>query len=624
MYEWVHGVWCTPIVFALLTPISVKLNKRVGDVLAVGASVLTAVIASLLAFSRLPNELKWSWLRLPILGELYFSLLLDPLSLLFANIVAWISLLVFVYSLSYMKGNLSRYWFLMLLFLGSMELLVLSGNLLQMLMSWELVGVCSYTLISYYYQDDVNLRIVQWVGEPPEEYPPSHCGLKAFLVTRFSDALMLAGLITLMNLTGTLYFTELLSTVPAAHSDLLLFSLILIYMGAAGKSAQLPFMEWLPDAMAGPASVSALIHSATMVKAGVYLTARLSQLVISWSSSLNLSLFFHYIAWTGAFTAFVAALQAAVSSELKKTLAYSTASHIGFMMTALGAALTTGERAIAAASSYLISHALFKSSLFMIAGTLIHLAGSRFYRDMKGAGRYLKKTKIAFILSTLSLMGVPPFAGFWSKEEVFSAIVSDRPAALLAVLTAGVTAFYSVKMVSILLTDSGDRVSDHIEEDLLSSAPYLIPSLLGLILGLAKLFEFASHSTPFLTYMNLYEVTFFHLAATATGALVALVVYTKGLSKAAVDLVNPLSRTLRSRLYINALYYKVADAVSRLAETSIIIEQRYSSYVKNVSRLVRAESGEIVRLQTGILGLRELLWVLAALFLLILIIILAG
>lgn len=624
MYEWVHGVWCTPIAFALLTPISVKLNKKVGDVLAVGASASTAVIASLLALSRLPNELKWSWLRLPNIGEIYFSLLLDPLSLLFANIVALISLLVFVYSLSYMKGNLGRYWFLMLLFLGSMELLVLSGNLIQMFLGWELVGVCSYALVSYYYQDDVNLRIVQWVGEPPEEYPPSHCGLKAFLVTRFSDALMLAGLITLMNLTGTLYFTELLSNVPAVHSDLLLFSLILIYMGAAGKSAQLPFMEWLPDAMAGPASVSALIHSATMVKAGVYLTARLSQLVITWSSSLNLSLFFHYVAWTGALTAFIAALQAAVSSELKKTLAYSTASHIGFMMTALGAALTTGERAIAAASSYLISHALFKSSLFMIAGTLIHLVGSRFYRDMKGVGRHLKKTRIAFVLSLLSLIGVPPFAGFWSKKEVFSVIMSDGPAALLAVLTAGVTAFYSARMVSILLTESGDSVSGRLEEDLLSSTPYLIPSLLGLILGLAKFFELAGHSTPFPTFMSLDEVMLFHVAATVLGALVAIVVYTKGSSIVAADLLNPLTRILRSRLYINALYYKVADVVSHLAETSIIVEQRYSNFLKHVSKLVRAESGGIVRLQTGVLGLRELLWVLAALLLLIFTIILAG
>ena len=292
MLEWVNCVWAAPTVAALLEPALARLNSRLRGGAAVTACLVAALASLALPLTGMQGVLRWRWVSLPELGSVEFSLLLDSLSLVLAIVVAWVSLAVFIYSLGYMRGDpgFTRYWTLTLLFVGGMELLVLSENLVAMLVGWEVVGVCSFALIIYWYQDREEDRATRWVGEPPEEYPPSHCGLKAFLVTRLADTLMVTGALALVVIAGTASLAELAERTPNAPGEFLLASLILMYVGSLGKSAQLPFMEWLPDAMAGPSSVSALIHAATMVKAGIYLTARLAQLALSWGSTADLIL----------------------------------------------------------------------------------------------------------------------------------------------------------------------------------------------------------------------------------------------------------------------------------------------------------------------------------------------
>jgi NADH-quinone oxidoreductase subunit L len=383
--------WSAPVVGALLTPLLSRINDRLRDAGAVTACAISAASATsllrLLAEGGLPVVYRYEWVSLPAVGDVRFGILLDPLSVVMANVVAWISTLVFIYSLGYMRGDpgLTRYWFFMQLFVGNMQLLVLSENLIQMLVGWEGVGVCSYALIGYWYRDRKEDYLKCWVGEPPEAYPPSHCGMKAFITTRVGDVFMLVGMLLLAITLGTLSFTELPEAGLRNPSPLLLPSLLLLYVGAVGKSAQLPLMEWLPDAMAGPTSVSALIHSATMVKAGVYLTARLALISATWAERVNVAPFFEYVMWTGVLTALVSAAQAIVSVELKKTLAYSTVSQLGYMMAALGAASASPQLAVASAVFHLVNHAVFKASLFLCAGAVIHAVESRFYRHLRRA-----------------------------------------------------------------------------------------------------------------------------------------------------------------------------------------------------------------------------------------------
>ncbi|MEM2883097.1 MAG: proton-conducting transporter membrane subunit [Nitrososphaerales archaeon] len=278
-------VWLLPIIGALLTPIFAKIGDKVRDYLAVLFSLASAVSAALLLLSNevIHSTVEW----IPSIG-LQAGVLADQLSIIMANIVAWISFLIMVYSLGYMKGepNLTRYWFFMNFFIGNMQLIVLSDNLLQLFFGWEGVGLCSYALIGFWHTDEKKY----WVGTPVEEggrrawgreqaYSPSHAGMKAFITTRVGDSAFLIGLLILYTHSKTFSFTQLAEHTEWASSlasaGLLIPVTILIFGGAIGKSAQFPLQEWLPDAMAGPTAVSALIHAATMVKAGVFLVARI-------------------------------------------------------------------------------------------------------------------------------------------------------------------------------------------------------------------------------------------------------------------------------------------------------------------------------------------------------------
>jgi NADH-quinone oxidoreductase subunit L len=479
--------WLIPIVGALLMPVIAKAGHRARDYMAVliafGAVVAAASMLPGLWAQHATNDIQVAtWLTFPNGEPLKLGVLVDPLSILIANVVAFIAFLIVVYSVGYMHGDehLTRYWFFFLFFIGNMLLLVLSDNLIQMLIGWEGVGLCSYGLIGYYYRDPKE----RWLGGPPptKMFPPSHAGMKAFVVTGIGDALLLGSIFIIYNYAGTLNFVELIEKAPqwmaaiSAIPGLLSLTAILFLGGPIGKSAQFPLHEWLPEAMAGPTAVSALIHAATMVKAGVYLVARMAPAFYIGTFAQHLAeaqTYFIAIAVIGAFTAFLAASQAIVALELKKVLAYSTVSQIGFMMLGLGVSgLGEGNLLPGLTSGifHLVSHALFKAALFLGAGSVIHAVETIYMDRMGGLGKAMPFTKILMLLATLSLAGIPPFSGFWSKDAVFVASLNagltlTNVLYIVAVLTALMTLVYSARYIYMVFYGEKSHFIQELEHE---------------------------------------------------------------------------------------------------------------------------------------------------------------
>ena len=458
-------VWVLPFIGAALIPAIAKAGDRIKNYAAVGFALASAISAATLLplgieGGQVHSQINW----IPFLN-IQAGVLADSLSIIMTNIVAWISFLIFVYSVGYMHGdkNLTRYWFFMLFFIGSMQLIVLSDNLLMVFFGWEGVGLASFALISFWYHD----RKKDYVGTPGHYAggiqmwaSPSHAGLKAFLMTKAGDIMMLAGMFLIFGYAGTFGFTELLQdqtwAAEMTKDNLLVPAAILIFGGAIGKSAQFPLNEWLLEAMTGPTPVSALIHAATMVKAGVFLVARIGPLFFA-VSALNSSQFFEVVAWVGAITAFLLATQALVNPEIKKVLAYSTGSQIGLMMMGLGIAGLSSSFAdgYTAGFFHLMSHAMFKASLFMGAGAVLHAVGSRFMTDMGGLRNKMKKTFLFMMMAGLSLAAAPFItSGFWSKDAILASVLESGYQYswilfAIAVMVSFMTAFYTFRMLGM-------------------------------------------------------------------------------------------------------------------------------------------------------------------------------
>ena len=472
-------IWILPFVAALIIPGIARGSTKTTGYVAVAFALASALFAaSLLPGALEANEIhdQTSWIS--ALG-LKAGVLADPLAVIMANVVAWISFLITVYSVGYMKGDrsLTRFWFWMMFFIGSMQLIVLSDNLLQMFFGWEGVGLASYALISFWYRDkkkDHVGRIGYTTLGLASYYSPTHAGMKAFVMTKVGDIMMLAGMFLIFAYANTFGFKELVAdttwAVSMSAEGLLIPAAILLFGGAIGKSAQFPLNEWLLEAMTGPTAVSALIHAATMVKAGVFLVARLGPIFFALGAAGILAdQFFEIIAWVGAFTALLLATQAIVNPEIKKVLAYSTGSQIGYMMMALGIAGLSEQfvDGYTAGFFHLISHAMFKASLFMAAGSILHVVGSRFMTDMGGLRKHMKKTFAFMWAAGLALMGAPFITtGFWSKDAIFAAVYESGntwalPIFIIAVLTAVITAFYTTRMIGLVFY--GNK-SKHIEK----------------------------------------------------------------------------------------------------------------------------------------------------------------
>ncbi|HUX97728.1 MAG TPA: NADH-quinone oxidoreductase subunit L [Bacteroidales bacterium] len=380
------------------------------------------------------------WLRLTENLHIDIGILLDPISVMMLIVVSTVSFTVHIYSLGYMKGEkgFERFFSFLSLFSFSMLGLVVATNIFQMYIFWELVGVSSYLLIGFYYTKPSAVRASK----------------KAFIVTRFADMGFLIGILILSFNTKTFDFITLTSlsgpaitqTGGAAFMGLsvITWSMILIFMGGVGKSAMFPFHIWLPDAMEGPTPVSALIHAATMVVAGVYLVARMFP-VYAFSAPEALDV----VAYVGAFSSLFAAIIACTQTDIKRVLAYSTMSQIGYMMLALGVSGYGGHEGLGFMASmfHLFTHAMFKALLFLAAGAIIHAVHSNYMTDMGGLRKHLPITHLTFLAACLAISGIPPFSGFFSKDEILTAALHHNKL-LFAVeyAVAGITAFYMFRL----------------------------------------------------------------------------------------------------------------------------------------------------------------------------------
>ena len=380
-----------------------------------------------------PTLIPWNAVWLPIGGALHIDLgiLLDPISVMMLVVISTVSLMVHIYSLGYMKGErgFQRYYAFLSLFTMSMIGLVVATNIFQMYLFWELVGVSSYLLIGFYYTKKEAVAASK----------------KAFIVTRFADLGFLIGILIYGYYAGTFSFTPETHALVAAGAMIPL-ALGLMFVGGAGKSAMFPLHIWLPDAMEGPTPVSALIHAATMVVAGVYLVARMFPLFIGYAPEV-----LHWTAYIGAFTALYAAVVACVQSDIKRVLAFSTISQIGFMIVALGVCTSadphTGGLGYMASMFHLFTHAMFKALLFLGAGCIIHAVHSNEMSAMGGLRRYMPVTHATFLVACLAIAGIWPLSGFFSKDEILTACFAFSPV-MGWVMTgiAGLTAFYMFRL----------------------------------------------------------------------------------------------------------------------------------------------------------------------------------
>lgn len=410
-----------------------------------------------------------------------FGVLVDPLNVMIACFATGVGTMIMIFGVGYMKGDkhLDRYWFLMQTFIGGMVFLVMANNFFQTFVGWEIVGFCSFALIGYFFnkkgkQDPREITIKE---ETEGDYN-SHAGLKAFITTRIGDVAMLAGILILFFNAGTFNYMALLSDtswMTAMGSGLLVLTAILIFGGAIGKSAQFPLQFWLPEAMAGPTTVSALIHAAAMVKAGVFIVGRTFPM---WYIGLHdlgitqLQIYFLVVAAVGAFTAIMAATMGMANLEMKKILAFSTISQLGYMFLGLGVGGLVGPgehfTGYFAGSFHMLSHAVFKGLLFLSAGAIIHSVHTKYVDEMGGIRKEMPKVFWPMLIGGLSLSGIPILGGFFSKESVFGACwklweangnIAGIIFLVIAAITAAMTLFYTLRMIGYaFLGEKSDNV----------------------------------------------------------------------------------------------------------------------------------------------------------------------
>ncbi|CAN5381213.1 NADH-quinone oxidoreductase subunit L [soil metagenome] len=405
---------------------------------AVAASFLAAIFIVTKLFvggHEAPKAIKVEFFRwLTVAGlEVPAAFTIDHISALMVLVVTGVGMLIHLFSIGYMSHDErpSKYFAYLNFFIFNMLLLILGENLLLMFVGWEGVGLCSYLLIGFWFSDKEKAA----------------AGMKAFVTNRIGDAGFLLGIFALFLMFGTLSFGEIINKLVGIQAETgwsgpITIACLLLFVGAAGKSAQIPLYVWLPDAMAGPTPVSALIHAATMVTAGVYMIVRLSPLFILAPNAL------HVIAIVGAATAFFAATVGLLQWDIKKILAYSTVSQLGFMF------LACGVGAFGAAMFHLVTHAFFKALMFLGSGSVIHaMHEEQDVRKMGGLKKYLPITHATFVIGWIAIIGIPPFAGFFSKDEIlwesFSSPLGGKMLWLVGVAAAACTSFYMTRLMAL-------------------------------------------------------------------------------------------------------------------------------------------------------------------------------
>ncbi|MGC8581703.1 MAG: NADH-quinone oxidoreductase subunit L [Thermoplasmata archaeon] len=537
-----------PVIAFLIIAFYGNYLKEGGAYIALFFALISLVISiymfiAVLTQPSYSSDVYITWFSLPSGPTFEIGMLIDNFSAIMIFVVQTVSFLVIMFSIGYMHDDpsLRRYYAEISLFLGVMSGLVLSDNYLEMFIFWELVGLCSYLLIGFWY----------------EKPSAAAAAKKAFLVTKVGDVMLLFGMIILLDMSHTplaLNFTQLYawaasSSFNTTALNTLTIVTFLIFGGAVGKSAQFPLHVWLPDAMEGPTTVSALIHAATMVKAGVFLMVRTMPL-------LGYTQFTEFvIAAVGGFTAFFAATMALVSPDIKRVLAYSTISQLGYMFVAIGAG------SAGAAMFHLMSHAFFKALLFLAAGSVIHAAKTQDLFKMGGLYSKMKITSLTMLIGALSLSGIPPFSGFFSKDLILDTVYSKSPGSLLytivfilAFITVYLTAFYMFRLWYMTFYGKG-RSEMHVHES---------PSVMTI--PLIVLAAFATFSWAFMLYhpftqmitvslsFNVYLMSGGILLGLA-GIGTAYVMYSKGIpTLPSSSIVKGIHKMLYKKYWFDEVY----------------------------------------------------------------------
>ena len=543
--------------FALLAVVApLRRSGKPAAVLSI-AGIGVSLLAAVALFARVraagaPSILEIVWAPMLTAPSITFGLLADGISASMAVLVAFVALLVQVYSLSYMSEEkpaaFGRYYTYHSFFAFAMLGLVLAHNLLQTYVFWELVGLGSYLLIGF------------WFDKPEA----NRAALKAFWTTRLGDVGFAIGIVVLWSSAGTFTFAELFAKADGGilAGTALTFGVAGVYLGAMGKSAQFPFHIWLPDAMEGPTPVSALIHAATMVAAGVYLMVRIAPLLAHTPQVATV------VFSIGVLTAFLAASMALVENDIKRILAFSTVSQLGFMMAAVGAGSAS------AAYFHLVTHAFFKALLFLTAGSLIHAAHTNDIFKMGRLSRAMPVTGVCFAAGALALSGVVPTAGFFSKDEVLAAVLAGGHPIGFAILvvTAGMTAFYIGRAFFVAMMGPNTAHGHPHEPPWAMKAPLIVLAVLAVVAGaLAPLVK--SFFAPSVEHAP-FIVPMLGTIAAAIGILIAWA----GYQKRAFDPANvrrafgPLVTVLKRRWYVDDVfefgyrfaYLKISNAVGWL------------------------------------------------------------
>jgi|Deesub1362A_J573_1020465.scaffolds.fasta_scaffold00745_8 NADH-quinone oxidoreductase subunit L len=583
MEYWVLALIILPLLsFGLLSFVGEKLPRR-GALLSIFLMAISFFLSLGVLYKVLiEGDLSFFYNWLPV-GKIFLKagFLIDTLSAIMLVLVTLISLLIQIYSLGYMAGEERFSWFyaVLSLFTASMLGVVAASSYLFMYFCWELMGLCSYLLIGFWKERETALAAAK----------------KAFLVTRLGDLAFLLGIIYLYFTVGT---TEILrvstSTLTPAKAGLIS---LLLFGGAVGKSAQFPLHIWLPDAMEGPTPVSAFLHSATMVAAGVYLVAR-SYSLFSLSPTV-----FQVITFIGLLTSFLAATMACVAREIKKILAYSTISHLGYMMLGLG----TGG--LGAGVFHLISHAFFKALLFLGAGCMIHATHTHDIFEMGGLFKRMKITSIAFLIASLSLAGVPPFSGFFSKDEILTSAFASGwwGIFIIALITTFLSAFYIFRLFFIaFLRESNKEIK---EAPPIMTFPMIILAFLSIIGGLWKV-SFA----PFLEEEGeiLIAVLLLSLGLSLLGILVAGGIYLYGWTteENIRSRLTWIYKLIENKYYLDHFYGFVTEkaAFGFSCVCRWFDHQAINKGIDGFAILIRVGGKTIRPVQTG--RLRSYMWII--------------
>ena len=553
-----------------------------------------------------------------------FDFQIDQLSSLFLLIITGVGFLIHVYSTSYMHEedakDFAKYFAYLNLFVFSMLLLVMGGNYIIMFIGWEGVGLCSYLLIGFWFKDNSN----------------NDAARKAFVMNRIGDFGFLLAVFWLIAKLGTADYHDVFSNV----SKLSLFDItgitLLLFVGATGKSAQIPLYTWLPDAMAGPTPVSALIHAATMVTAGIYMIAR-SNILFTMAPVTQ-----SVIAVIGLATAVVAATIALKQNDIKKVLAYSTVSQLGYMFLGLGVGAYTG------AVFHVMTHAFFKALLFLGAGSVIHaMGGEQDMRNMGGLKKYMSITHITFLLGCFAIAGIPPFAGFFSKDEILAAAFAKNPVYwAVGVLTAFMTAFYMFRLYGMTFLGKFRGTDDqehHLHESPAAiTFPLIVLAILAVVGGLIGIPEVLMHnghrletflepifaeSNTLVTSLNekheLSHATEYALmAVSVVGALIALLYAWNKFSKYEKTTVKEtgIGRILANKWYVDEIYDAVIVKPIQSVATffnNILEKKGIDGFVNGIGKAVNYGSRQIRLLQTGQVSTYMMLMVVAVLILFI-------